>query len=177
MQKAVFFFLIILIPLAGCGKKATAGPVIEITENKVTINKTDINGWRLQTILDAINGNPREIKLSTSSYFIFDEYGMVVFEKSSVFEKTERGYANAFNVFFDTSPENKDWPLKPFNGNLTIEGKRIDAKFKLADLSNFKSGWTRSTSMGSEKLENSFIKIYFTFQGENLLYINFAIKD
>lgn len=160
--------------MIGC-KKSSTNAIIEITNNKVLVNTIAISDdWKLDNTLEAIGGSPREIKLNRSSYYIYDKLGIVVHEASAAFQPKPRGFVGSFTIFFEGSNENKDWPKNGFNGKLTMDGVNIDGNFKTNDIIKFNPSWLRSEAMDSKKIENNFIKAYFTFSGEKLLYINFA---
>lgn len=173
-MKKISLLLLVVSIMLGCKKPSTTA-IIEITNNKVLVNTVEISDdWKLDKTLSAIGGSSREIKLHRSSYFIYDKLGIVIHEESSAFKPKPRGYVGSFTIFFKGSNENNDWPKNGFNGKLTMEGVAIDGDFKQNDLNKFNPSWHRSESMGSKKIENNFIKAYFTFGGEKLLYINFA---
>jgi hypothetical protein len=134
-----FGILILVLLLASCGRKVDVVPVSgEVKEGRFLLNGVEVSeGWKLASALDAMGGRGRQIDLHQSSYFIYDSVGVVVFEAESIFEKTPRGYLNGVNFFFDTNPENKDYPKQVLKGDLVINGIHIGPDFNKQDLRQF----------------------------------------
>lgn len=154
-----------LLGFACGGRKDHSDTQVNIFQDRLEINgKSFTVDWKLDEVLGAVSGKPRQVDLRGSSYFVFDQLGIVVYEKAGIFHPTPRGYCDAINIFFRGTADNQELPAQGFSGTAKLDGIPLNGAVKRDQLKQW-SSWKQSASTGNTiRVESAQLKVYFSFR-------------